>query len=85
MTHLRISHIGFSYQVPQQWITKTGFKEVIISFSVENAFLKMYNIPEGTGFDPNVNSNGAGLNNLGFEYLTGPGARRFGGSLRVRI
>ncbi|MCR9131255.1 MAG: hypothetical protein NXI08_01715 [bacterium] len=85
MTHLRISHIGFSYQIPHQWITKTGLKEVIISFSVENAFLKMYNIPEGTGFDPNVNSNGAGLNNLGFEYLTGPGARRFGGSLRVRI
>lgn len=85
MTHLRISHIGFSYQVPQNWITKTGLKEVIISFSVENAYLKMYNIPEGTGFDPNVNSNGAGLNNLGFEYLTGPGARRFGGSIRVKI
>ncbi len=85
MTHLRISHIGFAYQVPQQWIMKTGLKEVIISFSVENAFLKMYNIPEGTGFDPNVNSNGAGLNNLGFEYLTGPGVRRFGGSIRVSI
>ncbi len=85
MTHLRIAHIGFSYQIPQNWIQKTGLKEVIISVSVENAFLKMYNIPEGTGFDPNVNSNGGGVNNLGFEYLTGPGARRFGGSLRVKI
>jgi len=85
MTHFRISHIGIDFQIPQKKLQKTRIKEVNISLSVENAFLYMPNIPKGLGFDPNVNSNGSGVNNMGFEYLTGPGVRRIGGAVRLKF
>ncbi len=85
MTHFRISYISLDYDLPGKWLENSRIQQVNISISVENAFLTMPNIPDGLGFDPNVNSNGAGVNNLGFEYLTGPGARRFGGAIRVKF
>lgn len=85
MTHIRIAHIGLDYSLPDHLITNTRINGVKISISVENAFLYMPNIPKGLGFDPNVNSNGAGVNNLGFEYLTGPASRRIGGSVQFNF
>lgn len=85
MTHFRISHISLDYNLPSKWLRNSRIHQVKISLSVENAFLYMPNIPEGLGFDPNVNSNGAGVNNMGFEYLTGPAARRYGGAIRVKF
>jgi hypothetical protein len=85
MTHFRIAHIGLDYNIPSKWIQNSPLKQVNISISVENAFLYMPNIPKGLGFDPNVNSNGAGVNNMGFEYLTGPAARRIGVSVQMKF
>ncbi len=85
MTHFRISHIGFQYNLPQKWLQKSRINQVNISISVENAFLFTPNLPNGLSFDPNVNSYGVGVNNLGFEHLTGPGARRVGAAVRLKF
>jgi len=57
---------------------------VTLSVTGNNLWMFAPNVPEHSGFDPNVNSLGVG-NARGFEYLTGPSARRFGGKLRVRF
>ena len=85
MTHIRLSHLALSWEIPVQMIAYTPFSAATITLSANNLWLYMFNLPDGTGFDPNVNSAGAGTNNRGLEYLTGPGARQFGGSVQIRF
>lgn len=83
MTHIRLSNVSLSYDLPASIIGNTPFNQVTLSVTGDNLWMKAFNVPEGSGFDPNVNSIGG--NARGFEYLTGPAARRFGGSLKVRF
>ena len=83
-THVRLSELSFSYDLPLAIINATPFNQVTLSLNGNNLWFFAPNVPEGSGFDPNVNSIGVG-NARGFEYLTGPSARRFGGSIRVRF
>lgn len=83
-THIRLSEIVLSYDLPRTIVRATPFKAVTLSVTGNNLWFFAPNVPEGSGFDPNVNSLGVG-NARGFEYLTGPSARRFGGKLRVRF
>jgi len=83
MTHIRLSNISLSYDVPSSILANTPVKQVTISLTGDNLWMKAFNVPEYSGFDPNVNSIGG--TSRGFEYLTGPAARRFGGSIRVRL
>lgn len=83
-SHVRLSEISVSYDLPLSIIEATPFSQVTLSLNGNNLWFFAPNIPEGSGFDPNVNSLGVG-NGRGFEYLTGPSARRFGGSIRVRL
>lgn len=85
MTHFRLSHLSLSWEIPVQIIDRTPFSSATFTLSGNNLWLYMFNLPDGVGFDPNVNSAGAGTNNRGLEYLTGPGARQFGGSIQVRF
>lgn len=83
-THVRLSEVNLSYDLPISVVESTPFTQITLSLNGNNLWFFAPNIPEGSGFDPNVNSVGVG-NARGFEYLTGPSARRFGGSLRVRF
>lgn len=83
-THVRLSEVSFSYDLPLAILEATPFNQVTLSLTGNNLWFFAPNVPEGSGFDPNVNSVGVG-NARGFEYLTGPSARRFGGSIRVRF
>ncbi len=85
MTHLRLSHLSLSWKFPVQFLEYTPFSSATFTLSGHNLWLHMFNLPDGVGFDPNVNSAGAGTNNRGLEYLTGPGARQFGGNLTIRF
>ncbi len=83
-THVRLSEVSLSYDLPLAIVEATPFNQVTLSVTGNNLWFFAPNVPEGSGFDPNVNSVGVG-NARGFEYLTGPSARRFGGSIRVRF
>lgn len=83
-THIRLSEVVLSYDLPTAIVRATPFKGVTLSVTGNNLWMFAPNVPEFSGFDPNVNSLGVG-NARGFEYLTGPSARRFGGKLRVRF
>lgn len=83
MTHIRLSNVSLAYSIPVDMVSKTPFKNITITLSGDNLFMKAFNVPKYSGFDPNVNS--VGGNSRGFEYFTGPAARRFGGSIRVTI
>jgi TonB-linked SusC/RagA family outer membrane protein len=81
MTHIRLSELSLSYDLPVDILGRTPFNQVTLSFTANNLWMHAFNVPPGSGFDPNVNSIGG--NSRGFEYLTGPAVRRFGGSIRV--
>ena len=83
MTHIRLSQLSLSYDLPVAIVERTPFSQVSFSLTGDNLWMHAFNVPEGSGFDPSVNSIGG--NSRGFEYLTGPAARRFGGSVRVRF
>jgi len=83
MTHVRLANVALSYDLPPTVLGNTPFSQVTVSLTGDNLWMYAFNVPEGSGFDPNVNSIGG--NSRGFEYLTGPAARRFGGSVRIRF
>ena len=83
MTHIRLANIALSYDLPTTLLGNTPFKQITLSVTGDNLWMHAFNVPEGSGFDPNVNSIGG--NSRGFDYLTGPAARRFGGSIRLRF
>lgn len=83
MTHIRLANVALSYDLPSSLLGNTPFKQITLSVTGDNLWMYAFNVPEGSGFDPNVNSIGG--NSRGFDYLTGPAARRFGGSVRFRF
>ncbi len=83
-THIRLSELSLSYNIPTSLLAQTPLKQVSVTLSGFNVWYFATNIPEGANFDPNVNNQGAD-NGLGFEYLAGPSARRYGGSVKVRF
>ncbi len=85
MTHLRLSNIRLSYDLPASMLDRIPIRALRLSVSADNIWMHAINLPNGTGFDPNVSSTGVGVNGRGFDYLTGPAARRFGGSVRVEF
>ncbi len=83
MTHIRLAHLSLSYDLPIRLLQKSPFREVTLSATGDNLWLYMFNVPAGSGFDPNVNSIGG--NSRGFEYLTGPAVRRYGFNIQVKF
>ena len=83
MSHVRLRQVALSYDLPVAIVERSPFNQITFSLTGDNLWMKAFNVPEGSGFDPEVNSIGG--NARGFEYFTGPAARRFGGSVRVRF
>ncbi|MGZ5222531.1 MAG: hypothetical protein ACXWC7_20755, partial [Chitinophagaceae bacterium] len=67
---------------PQSLIGKTPFGAVTVVLSGQNLWHKAPKFTDGTNYDPESSSGGVGKTR-GFEYMTGPQSRRFGGTLRV--
>ncbi|NGP90071.1 SusC/RagA family TonB-linked outer membrane protein [Fodinibius halophilus] len=83
MTHVRLANVSLTYDLPVSLISNTPFKGISLSVTGDNLWMHAFNVPEGSGFDPNVNSIGG--NSRGFEYLTGPAARTFGGKVTIQL
>ncbi len=81
-TTIRLRELSLSYDFPKKLIEKTPFGRMSISFIGQNLWFKAINFPDGINFDPEVSSLGVG-NGQGFDFLTGPTARRYGFSLNL--
>lgn len=81
-TTVRLREISLSYSLPQSLIGKTPLGNVSIILSGQNLWHNAPKFPDGTNYDPESSSGGVGKTR-GFEYMTGPQTRRFGGTLRV--
>jgi len=76
-TNLRLREISLSYSLPKKFLDKTPFGKISISVVGSNLWYKAFNFPTHLNFDPEVLSLGVG-NGQGFDYLTGPTAKRYG-------
>jgi TonB-linked SusC/RagA family outer membrane protein len=80
-TTLRIREISLSYSLPKNLLTKMPFKGLSISLQGNNVWYRALNIPKYLRLDTDNLGLGVG-NGMGFEFLTGPASRRWGGTLR---
>ncbi len=81
-TNVRLREASFTYVLPAKFFTHTPIGSISISASGTNLIYYAPNFPKYTHFDPEASGLGVG-NGKGLEFLTGPSARRFGGSVRV--
>jgi hypothetical protein len=81
-TTLRLQEVSLSYALPQNVISKTPFKGISLQLTGNNLWYKAFNFPDGLNFDTDNLGLGVG-NGLGFEFLTGPSARRLGGTIKL--
>ena len=81
-SHWRLGEISISYSLPQSLIDNTPFGSISLTASGFNLAYDAFNTPKGANWDPNIAGVGIG-NGRGFDYLNGPSARRFGGSIKL--
>jgi uncharacterized protein (DUF2249 family) len=81
-TVIRLREVSLSYDIPAKLISKTPFGGISISFSGQNLWYKAPNVPKFTHFDPETSGLGSG-SYRGFEFITGPSSRRYGGSIKI--
>jgi len=79
---IRLQEVSLSYQLPKALLGKAFIKAASLSFSGNNLWYRAINMPKGLNFDTDNLGLGVG-NGLGFEFLTGPSARRVGGTLKL--
>ncbi|HSJ69370.1 MAG TPA: SusC/RagA family TonB-linked outer membrane protein [Anditalea sp.] len=77
---IRIREVSLGYDIPTSLISRTPFKRASIAVSGTNLWFKALNFPPNMNFDTDVLGLGVG-NGLGFDFVTGPSSRRFGGTL----
>lgn len=76
-SNLRLREVSLSYSLPKKMLERTPFGKISISIVGNNLWYKAFNFPTHLNFDPEVMSLGVG-NGQGFDYLTGPTAKRYG-------
>ena len=81
-TVVRLREVALSYALPVSLLEKLPFGSISLRLSGENLFYNAPNFPEGVNFDPEVLSLGVG-NGRGFDFLTGPTAKKFGANLTL--
>lgn len=80
-TVIRLREVSLSYDLPSKWLDNTPFGSASITFAGQNLWFKSPNVPVSANFDPEVSSLGVG-NGQGFDYVTGPTSKMYGGSVR---
>jgi TonB-linked SusC/RagA family outer membrane protein len=81
-TVIRLREIALSYSIPASLLEKTPFGSISLRLAGENLWYYAPNFPPGVNFDPEVLSLGVG-NGRGFDYLTGPTAKKFGATINL--
>lgn len=81
-TVVRLREVGLSYVIPSSLLENTPFGSASVRFSGENLWYDAPNFPEGVNYDPEVLSLGVG-NGRGFEFVTGPTAKKYSVNLSL--
>ena len=79
---VRLQELSLGYSLPSKFLDKTPFGSLSFTASGFNLWYDAYNTPDGANFDPNVAGVGVG-NGRGFDFLNGPGSRRYGLSVKA--
>ncbi len=81
-TNLRLREVSLTYNFSKKMIERTPFGKISVSVIGQNLWYKAFNFPKYLNFDPEVLSLGVG-NGQGFDFLTGPTAKRYGINLNL--
>ena len=81
-TVIRLREVSLGYDLPSKLLDNTFLGAASIRFIGENLWFNAPNFPEFVNFDPEVLSLGVG-NGRGFDFLTGPTAKKYGVNLSV--
>lgn len=81
-TLIRLREVSLSYSIPAKLLSKTPFGSLSLTLAGYNLWYNAPNTPKYMHFDPETSGLGAS-SYRGFEFITGPSSRRFGGSIRV--
>jgi TonB-linked SusC/RagA family outer membrane protein len=79
---IRLRELSLGYQLPSNLMAKTPFKRASVAVSGSNLWFKALNFPPNMNYDVDVLGTGVG-NGLGFDFVTGPSSRRFGGTVTL--
>ncbi|MBN3580904.1 SusC/RagA family TonB-linked outer membrane protein [Algoriphagus aestuarii] len=79
---IRLRELSLGYELPTSLIAKTPFKRASLAISGSNLWFKALNFPPNMNYDVDVLGTGVG-NGLGFDFVTGPSSRRFGGTVTL--
>ncbi|MEN2281854.1 SusC/RagA family TonB-linked outer membrane protein [Algoriphagus sp. SE2] len=79
---IRLRELSLGYELPSTLIAKTPFKRASIAISGSNLWFRALNFPPNMNYDVDVLGTGVG-NGLGFDFVTGPSSRRFGGTVTL--
>ncbi len=82
-TTVRLREISLGYSLPASVLENTPFGSVSFNLIGNNLWFRALNFPEHINFDTDVTSLNAGGNGLGFDFLTGPTARRYGAAIKL--
>jgi outer membrane receptor protein involved in Fe transport len=81
-TVIRLREVSLSWQIPAKWLENAPIGRASIILAGENMWYNAPNFPEHTNYDPEVLSLGVG-NGRGFDYITGPTAKKYGVTLNL--
>lgn len=81
-TRLRLREVSLSYDLPSKLLGKSKVKGVNIAFVGNNIWFNAFNTPKSAKVDPDRTAFGTG-NGVGFDFLGGPSARRYGVNVKV--
>lgn len=79
---IRLRELSLGYELPTSLMAKTPFKRASIAVSGSNLWFRALNFPPNMNYDVDVLGTGVG-NGLGFDFVTGPSSRRFGGTVTL--
>lgn len=79
---VRLREVSLSYSVPKKLLSKTSVvKSINISLVANNVWYRAVNTPKSAKVDPERTAFGTG-NGIGFDFLGGPSAARYGATVR---
>lgn len=81
-TFLKLREVSLSYALPKRLLEKSPFGSASVVFAGQNMWYTAPNFPEFVNYDPEVQSLGVG-NGRGFDYFTGPTAKKYGVTLNL--
>lgn len=79
---VRLRELSLGYELPSTLMAKTPFRRASIALSGTNLWFLALNFPPNMNYDVDVLGTGVG-NGLGFDFVTGPSSRRFGGTVTL--